>query len=159
MKKVNLKAVEEVSWTSPKGRFQGYGKSVSIALGRDPRSMDLNQRHPFDIEFLRIEAGKVPYPYHSHSAQWEFYQVIEGSGEVRDEAGWTPVESGDAFLFKPGEAHQLRNNGPVDMVLLVVADNPIGESFYYPDSEKIGVPLPERRWIRGDALDYFDGEE
>jgi hypothetical protein len=43
--------------------------------------------------------------------------------------------------------------------MYVVADNPIGESWYYPDSGKWGVGLPERRLMRSDALDYFDGEE
>jgi len=46
-----------------------------------------------------------------------------------------------------------------DLVLYVIADNPIGESFYYPDSNKWGVRLPERRVFRGEALDYYDGEE
>jgi hypothetical protein len=40
-----------------------------------------------------------------------------------------------------------------------VADNPIGESAYYPDSQKWLVRSPERRIVRGDGLDYFDGEE
>jgi hypothetical protein len=41
----------------------------------------------------------------------------------------------------------------------VVADNPIGESYYYPDSQKWGVTDPERRTLRGVALEYYDGEE
>jgi hypothetical protein len=44
-------------------------------------------------------------------------------------------------------------------VLYVVADNPIGESYYYPDSKKWGVNSPERRIVRSEPLDYFDGEE
>lgn len=50
------------------------------------------------------------------------------------------------------------NDSSQDLLLYVVADNPIGEC-YYPDSNKWGVPLPERRVIRSDALDYYDGEE
>ena len=46
-----------------------------------------------------------------------------------------------------------------DLVLYVVADNPIGESCYYPDSQKWLVRSPERRLLRGASLDYFDGEE
>jgi uncharacterized cupin superfamily protein len=159
MKKVNTHRLEEYSWQSPKGRFRGHGKGISEALGRDGRSTDLMKRHPFDVEILRIPPGSVPYPYHSHSAQWEFYHVIEGSGKVRHENGETEVESGDAFLFKPGENHQLINVGKTDMLVYVVADNPIGESFYYPDSGKVGVPLPSRHWLRGKSVDYFDGEE
>ena len=70
----------ELTWSSPKGKFSGAGKEISEALGRKPESTDLNERHPFDVEILRIQPGKAPYSYHSHSAQWEFYHVISGSG-------------------------------------------------------------------------------
>ena len=71
-----------------------------------PYAVDMMERHPFDVEILRIPPGKIPYPYHSHSAQWEFYHVISGHGLSRDAEGTTPIEPGDAFLFKPGEPHQ-----------------------------------------------------
>jgi len=135
------------------------GKQVSEALGRKPRSTDLNERHPFDVEICRIPPGVTPYPYHSHSAQWEFYHVISGSGTARPQDGATPIETGDAFLFKPGEAHQISNQGCEDLVLYLVANNPIGESCHYPDSGKWMIRSPERRIIRSEALDYFDGEE
>jgi uncharacterized cupin superfamily protein len=159
MHKVNTNNIAELTWTSPKGKFACAGKEVSEELGRNPASSDLNQRHPFDIEILRIPPGKTPYPYHAHSAQWEFYHVIAGKGAVRHKDGTTQIEPGDAFIFKPGEPHQLINNGEVDMVLYVVADNPYGESCYYPDSDKWAVQSPEKRVFRGDKLDYYDGEE
>ena len=46
-----------------------------------------------------------------------------------------------------------------DLVLYIVADNPFGESCHYPDSGKWMVRSPERRLLRSEALDYFDGEE
>jgi uncharacterized cupin superfamily protein len=159
MLKINTNELEEFSWTSPKGKFAGAGKEVSEALGRKPTSTDLMERHPFDVEILRIAPGKSPYPYHLHSAQWEFYHVLSGTGTVRHAGGTTSIGPGDAFLFKPNEPHQLLNNGTQDLVVYVVADNPMGESFYYPDSRKWGVRSPERRILRGDALDYYDGEE
>ena len=128
-------------------------------MGRKPQSTDLKERHPFDVEICRIPPGKTPYPYHSHSAQWEFYHVISGKGIVRHKDGTTPIVTGDAFLFQPGEAHQITNDSSEDLILYVVADNPIGESYYYPDSNKWGVGSSERRIIRSDALDYYDGEE
>ena len=149
----------EVTWSSPKGRFAGGGKEISEELGRKPDSTDLNERHPFDVEICRIPPGKRPYPYHLHSAQWEFYHVISGSGLVRHTDGTTGIEAGDAFIFKPGEPHQIVNAGTEDLVLYVVADNPIGESYYYPDSHKWSVPVPKRTLIRSDALGYYDGEE
>src|SRR5215510_4131699 len=147
MKKINTNQLPEENWASPKGKFVGAGRQVSEALGRNPRSTDLNERHPFDVEIARIPPGKAPYPYHSHSAQWEFYHVISGTGVVRHQEGTTPIESGDAFLFKPGEPHQITNDGTVDLLIYVVADNPIGESCHYPDSNKWLVRSPARRLI------------
>ena len=159
MQKVNTNKIEELSWSSPKGKFVSAGREVSEELGRKPRSTDLMERHPFDVEIQRIPPGKTAYPYHSHSAQWEFYHVISGRGIVRHKDGTTAIEPGDAFLFKPGEPHQLSNDGAEDLILYVVADNPLGESCHYPDSGKWSVPFPERRLVRSDALDYYDGEE
>jgi uncharacterized cupin superfamily protein len=159
MHKVNTTKMVELTWSSPKGKFVGAGKQISEGLGRKRQSTDLNERHPFDVEICRIPPGKTPYPYHSHSAQWEFYHVISGSGVVRHNDGTTPIEAGDAFIFKPGEPHQITNDATQDLVLYVVADNPIGESCHYPDSNKWSVPIPERKLVRSDALDYYDGEE
>ena len=159
MHKVNTNDISELARSSPKGKFVGFGKQVSEELGRKPKSTDLNEGHPFDVEICRIPPGKTPYPYHSHSAQWEFYHVISGHGIVRHQDGTTVIGAGDAFIFKPGEPHRIINNSQQDLVLYVVADNPIGESCYYPDSRKWAVNSPERRIIRSDALDYYDGEE
>src|SRR5260370_39389093 len=134
MQKINTNHLPELTWYSPKKKFVGAGKQVSEALGRKPQSMDLNERHPFDVEIVRIAPGQTPYPYHLHSAQWEFYHVISGKGLVRHQDGTTPIGPGDAFLFKPDEPHQLINSdfeSGQDLLVYVVADNPIGESVYY----------------------------
>ncbi len=159
MRKINTNKLEELTWASPKGKFKGAGKQVSEALGWDPNAAAARDRHPFVVEILRIAAGQTPYAFHSHSAQWEFYHVIAGSGLVRHDNGEAPIEAGDAFLFGPGEAHQLINNGSDDLVLYVIADNPVGESSYFPKSQKWIVRSPERRIIRSEDLDYYDGEE
>ena len=159
MRKVNTKDLAEIPWSSPKGKFVGAGREISEALGRSPLSTDLMERHPFDVEILRVPPGQIPYPFHSHSAQWEFYHVISGTGKARDKEGLTPIEAGDAFIFPPGEPHQLINDGAADLVIYVVADNPMGESCHYPDSDKWLVRSPERKLLRGEASDYFDGEE
>jgi uncharacterized cupin superfamily protein len=85
---------------------------------------------------------------------------MSGAGLVRHQEGTTPIEAGDAFLFEPGQPHQLINNGSSDLVLYVVADNPIGESCHYPETGKL-VRSPEHRVLRPDAVDhdYHDGEE
>jgi uncharacterized cupin superfamily protein len=159
MRKVNTGDVTPLVWTSPKGKFGGSGIQVSEALGRDPRSSDLMHRHPFDVEILRLAPGQTPYPFHSHSAQWEFYHVIAGTGTLRHDNGRVPIGPGDAFVFPPGEPHQLTNDGTEDLVVYVVADNPFGESAYFPDSGKWSIGSPESRVVRSVPLDYYEGEE
>jgi uncharacterized cupin superfamily protein len=158
MHKINTKDITEELWVSPKGKFGTADRNISIALGRDPASTDLAKRQPFDVEICRIPAGKSVCPYHSHSAQWEFYHILSGTGTARDRDGQTPVGPGDAFIYGPGEAHQL-TAGSEDLLMYVVADNPLGEVCYYPDSKKWLVRVPERTIIRSESLDYHDGEE
>src|SRR5204862_1591901 len=120
MRKVNTNNIEELVWSAPKGKFAGAGKQVSEALGRKPASTDLMERHPFDVEIARIPPGKIPYPYHSHSAQWEFYYVLSGKGVARHKDGTTAIEAGDAFIFQPEEAHTFLNDGTEDLVMFLV---------------------------------------
>src|SRR3954462_2813197 len=159
MQKVNINDIADETWESPSGKFGGMGKEISIALGRKPFSTDLKERHPFDVEIARIPRGKIPYPHHAHSAQWEFYYVLSGRGVARHKDGTTAIETGDAFIFQPEEPKTFLNDGDEDLVMFLVADNPIGESSYYPDSGKWLVRSPERRLLRGESLDYHDGEE
>ncbi|MBV8149131.1 MAG: cupin, partial [Candidatus Eremiobacteraeota bacterium] len=66
------------------------------------------------------------------------------------------------FLFKPGEAHAIGNDGETDLVMYVVADNPSNETCYYPDSRKWAMRMPDDRIMRAgsnESLDYYDGEE
>jgi uncharacterized cupin superfamily protein len=161
MRKVNLKDIEEQERKSPAGKFHKFVKDVSIALGRDRDSLDLAKRHPFDLAWVRIPKGKSYCPYHSHSCESEFYLVVSGKGSVRDKDGSTIVGAGDAFFFGPGEAHQLSNAGEEDFVYYVVADNPRGDSCFYPDSVKWAVEKEgsEEVIVKGKEADYFEGEE
>ncbi|HTU81462.1 MAG TPA: cupin domain-containing protein [Candidatus Acidoferrales bacterium] len=160
MRKVNTKDVPEELLSSPKGKYECGSVEISVALGRVPNSTDLRERHPFDVEIQRVPPGRRNYPFHSHSSQWEFYHVISGRGSVRHDDGSTPIEAGDAFVFEPGKPHQLVNDGPEDLVVYVIADNPIGSTSHYPDSNKWAVGPPEHRTlVRSEPLDYFDGEE
>jgi uncharacterized cupin superfamily protein len=144
-RKVNLRDVPEVRWAK-EGRL-ALRKHISEALGRKPESTDLLERQPFDVEVLRVPPHSIPYRYHSHAAQWEFYQVISGNGIVRHAAGYDEIAAGDAFIFKPGEPHQFRNDSDADLIVLVVADNPIGDSAYYPDDAMWLLTSPERRYV------------
>jgi uncharacterized cupin superfamily protein len=162
MRKINLNEIKEQERKSPKEKFHKYNKEVSVALGRDPDSLDLAKRHPFDVTLTRVPPGKSYCPYHAESAQFEFYIVVSGRGKVRDEKNaWHEVGPGDAFYFAPGEAHQLSNEASEDFVYYVIADNPANDSCYYPDSKKWAVHTPPQGMIiiKGSETDYFDGEE
>jgi uncharacterized cupin superfamily protein len=114
------------------------------------------------LEWNRVPPGKCNFPYHAHSAQWELYLVVSGKGNVRHKDGTTEVVPGDAFMFGPDEPHQLSNPGHEDLVYYVIADNPIAESAYLPDSGKwklIKSSAADRVVIKGIETDWFDGEE
>jgi len=166
VRKVNLKDIPEQERKSPKGKFHKFVKDISVALGREPQSLHLAKRHPFDLAMVRIPKGKTYCPYHSHAAESELYLVVSGRGSVRDKSGSATVIAGDALFFQPGEAHQLANAGDEDFVYYVIADNPRsggagGDSCYYPDSGKWAVVKEglEDVIVKGKETDYFEGEE
>jgi len=161
MKKVNLAHVPAEQRQSPAGNYAKTIKEISVALGRDPYSVDLAKRHPFDLTLVRIPPGKSYCPYHSHGAESELYLVISGQGMVRDKDGTSEVVAGDAFFFGPGEAHQLSNNGTEDFAYYVIADNPLHDSCYYPDSGKWAVSKesPDYIIVQGTETDYYKDEE
>jgi uncharacterized cupin superfamily protein len=159
MIKINTGQMAESFAKSPKGRYGRANKDVSVALGRKPESTDALERQPFDVQICRIPPGMRRCPYHLHTAQWEYFHVLSGAGSVRHDLGLTAIGAGDAFLFKPGEAHQLINDGPEDLLLYIVADNPTGEACYYPDSKKWSIEVSDGPVLRSENRDYYDGEE
>jgi uncharacterized cupin superfamily protein len=162
VKKVNVSEIREDPWQSPKGNYVVAFTGVSEALGRDGSSLDLTKRWPFDLELNRMPPGKSNFPFHAHSAQWEMYLIVSGNASVRDKDGSTNVGPGDVFIFGPDEPHQITNSGDIDLIYYVIADNPIGESGYYPDSKKwkVNKTSPKDRVVlTGNETDYFDGEE
>jgi uncharacterized cupin superfamily protein len=159
MRHVRIDQVPEQEYRSPSGKYHTFYREVSVALGREPDSMDLMKRHPFDVEFSRIPPGGVLCPYHSHSAQWELYIAVAGRAQVRHADGVTEVGPGESFVFPPGEPHQMSNTGTEDFVYYCIADNPVGESCYYPDSGKWLVRKgSERVIVKGEETHYYDGE-
>src|SRR5262245_1330698 len=160
MRKVNIKDIAKDPWVSPMGKFAGASQEISKALGRNPLSLDARERHPFDVEICTVPPGKTNFPYHSHSAQWEYYHVLSGKATVRHQNGLSVAQAGDAFIFEPGQPHQIINDGTEELVMFVIADNPLGETCHYPDTQKWMVRFPpEWKMLRGPSSDYYEGEE
>jgi uncharacterized cupin superfamily protein len=161
MRKVNLSQVPvEENPPSPAGRFQSFSQNISQALGHVKGSDSKQNSHPFDLELCRVPAGVSPCPYHAHSGQSELYLILFGSGKFRTPQGITELTSGDAVFCAPGEPHQIINDGVEELVFYIIADNPVGETCYYPDSDKWGLPSNlNGPVLKGKAVDYFEGEE
>jgi mannose-6-phosphate isomerase-like protein (cupin superfamily) len=162
MKRMNISEMPvEHARPSPGGRYLSSSRNISIALGHVKDSDSRRQSHPFDVELCSVPPGKSPCPFHLHSAQSEMYIIVSGQGSIRTKEGSGAIAAGDAMYFPAGDAHQISNTGEGDLLFYIIADNPVGESSYYPDSDKWGLPMNVNGPIlkNGPSLDYFLGEE
>ncbi len=158
MIKINLNDLPVEERLSPKGKFRVRQKNISLALGGIKDVGPSGGGHPFDVCEAVIPPGKTNWPFHFHSAQWEFFLVRAGRGAVRSPDGETEIRAGDAFVLKPGDAHQIRNPGGEDLVLLIVADNPPGDTVGYPDTGQWFIK-PARKLLGGEEKPFYSGEE
>lgn len=145
-------------WGSPKKKFRGTSKELSIALGAKRNTPTGLGGHPFDLELTTFAPGESGCPFHSHAAQWELYLIVAGGGTVRAGSESHAVAAGDVILHPPGEAHQLTASADAELVFYLVADNPPIDYWHYPDSDKWGLRAP-RKFFRAQDADYYDGEE
>jgi len=152
---------DDVPWNtqnSPKGTFGLARRSLSLAAGGQKDIGTWGGGHPFDLEIHRVPPGKINFPLHEHSAQWEAYYILSGSGQARTPKGKETIQAGDYLVFPPGEAHQLVNTGSEDLTFLVIADQPQADVIHYPDSGK-WMTKPQRKVFEIQEVDYFKGEE
>jgi uncharacterized cupin superfamily protein len=151
-------ALPWATWESPRRRFRGAGKELSLALGAQRNTPTGLGGHPFDLELDRLEPGVSGCPFHSHAAQWELFLILEGRAVVRAGAETFGVTAGDVILHPPGEPHQITAGAEDPVTFLLIADNPPVDYWHYPDSNKWGLRAP-RQFFRVDPLDYWAGEE
>jgi uncharacterized cupin superfamily protein len=158
MKRINLLAVPTEECQSPKGRFRLFTQDISGAMRQGNGEKLRATPWPFEVELVRLPPRAANWPYHAHSAQWEFYMIVAGRGQVRTPAGTAEVREGDHLLHPPGEPHQLLNTGATDLIYYVIADNPASDVCHYPDSHKVSVP-GQPKPLRIQPAEYYDGEE
>lgn len=143
---------------SPGGRFRSSLQNITVQLGGIRNVGTWGGGHPFDVQLRRLPPGAAVCPFHLHLAQWELFVIRSGTATVRVGTESVRVRAGEVFIHPPGEAHQLRNDGSEDLVVLIVADNPPLDAFYYPDSDKWGL-RPPGQFFRVEPVDYFEGED
>ncbi len=165
--KIHLNAVEEHATQSPKEKFGLLRRHISDAI---LAGNDQNLNPPFDLEHAILAPGKRNYPCHTHAAMWEMYYALSGSAQMRVGDEIHEFSEGESFLCPPGQPHQLINESDSDFEFLVIADNPVFDTCYYPDSDKLNLnpkwgATPKgmkRAWTlvnEGIASSYWDGEE
>jgi len=157
MSKVNVDEIPWTTWKSPKGKFGGSRKDISLALGAADAPVGAGG-HPFELILDKLMPGEISCPFHSHAAQWELFYIMSGSGTVRLADENLKVRPGDFILHAPGEAHQITNDEDKDLTYLIIADNPSLDLCNYPDSDKWRA-FPSRRFYRTSVDAYWDGEE
>jgi uncharacterized cupin superfamily protein len=107
--------------------------------------------------------GEHVCPYHFHHGVEEWLYVVSGKPTVRTPAGERSMRPGEVICFPAGPdgAHDVR--GPARVLILSANRDP--SIAVYPDSDKLGTrPAgagdPDRlNFRRGDAVDYWEGEE
>jgi uncharacterized cupin superfamily protein len=156
---LHLDAIAWEAWHSPKKKFRGFSKELSVALGAKRNTPAGLGGHPFDLELQKLAPGECGCPYHSHAAQWELFLLISGTATVRASDIEHTFGAGHAMLHPPGEAHRITNaSTSEDLVFFLIADNPPVDYWHYPDSKKWGLRAP-RMFFRPNEVDYYDGEE
>lgn len=153
--------VDWIDHRSPKGRFESHyrwmSRSFDVSAKRvSPEAPDIPR--PFEVDLVCVKPGMTCWPRHAHSVQWEYYIVVSGKGQMLQADGVPPLpmERGDHLIQPPGWIHTIQNTGDEDLCYYVVADNPLDEVCFYPDSHKWGAADREFRMVE---VDYWDGEE
>jgi mannose-6-phosphate isomerase-like protein (cupin superfamily) len=155
MKKINSQAVPEAEQGSPNGKYRLFRRHLSVALGGNRDSGSWAGGHPFDLELTRVPSGAANFPLHQHSAQWEMYVFISGSGEMTDGKEKMTIGPNDIVLCPPEQAHKIMNTGTVDLVYYVIADHHPADVTFYPDTGKWGIK-PQRKCFELKEVEYFE---
>ncbi len=88
MRKVNTNDIDELTWSSPSGKFSGAGKQIAEALGRKPTSTDLKELHPFDVELPR-----APLAQKRHSVRTASPLASRSKASLRSSSVTEPLTS------------------------------------------------------------------
>jgi uncharacterized cupin superfamily protein len=158
MNKINLAEVPIEKCSSPKGRFRRLCQDVSRALAGVNGLGKGGVAQPLDVALIRLPAGAVNWPYHSHSNRWEMYLILSGRGSVRTPGGIAQIREADCLVHPPGEPHQIRNSGATDLVYYVIANTPPVDICHYPDTNKWSLP-GQANPVKLQPSTVYDGEE
>lgn len=114
----------------------GRGKSVQLF---NPTNGVSN----IDVHINTLNPGVTVGGIHYHRYIENVYVILEGSGEIIDADGkHTPIKSGQAVFFKPGElvdTHEIYNNGSTPLRFVEIYAPP------HPKDAYVGNTLDRSR--------------
>jgi uncharacterized cupin superfamily protein len=111
-----------------------------------------------------LEPGQRSFPYHFHYGNEEWLLVVRGTPTLRTPEGQRDLREGDLVAFPTGPegAHSVENRSHDPVRVAVFSTLVTPAISVYPDSGKVGVrpgvPEDTFNFVRGDAVDYWEGE-
>jgi uncharacterized cupin superfamily protein len=107
------------------------------------------------VNRVRVAAGMLPTPPHSHGASEEIFFVLAGSGLAwQDDAGHD-VGPGDCVVHRANEMEHTFRAGPDGLDYLVYGTNHPTELGWLPRSRAVRLGWP---WVEGRTDDPWDVE-
>lgn len=133
------------------GRWGGFWKVLTPSAERYDGRVGVN--------LTRVPPGVASVPFHFHMREDEVFFVLSGRGVLRYGDALHDIGPGDCIRCPAGTkvAHQIANDGEVDLVYLAIGPNLADEVCVYPESGKVLVRGIGRIGFLEDAP-YMAGE-
>ena len=96
--------------------------------------------HQLGYNITIIPPGKKSYPDHNHHVSEEMFLILEGTGLLRVGENKYPLKKNDIVACPTGDrsvAHQIINDGNIDLKYLALGTKKPYDICEYPDSDKI----------------------
>lgn len=107
------------------------------------------------VNRVRVAAGRLPTPPHSHGAAEELYYVLGGSGLAWQDEAVHAVRRGDCVIHRPDEMEHTFVAGPDGLDLLVFGTRHPTELGWLPRSRAVRIGWP---WVEGRTDDPWEIE-
>jgi uncharacterized cupin superfamily protein len=107
------------------------------------------------VNRVRVAAGRLPTPPHSHGASEELYYVLGGSGLAWQDEAVHAVRAGDCVIHRPDEMEHTFVAGPDGLDLLVFGTRHPTELGWLPRSRAVRIGWP---WVEGRTDDPWEVE-
>jgi uncharacterized cupin superfamily protein len=117
------------------------------------------------VSLYELSPGQALCPYHYEYAEEEWLLVVSGRPSVRVPDGTHELQPDDVVFFPPGPegAHQVRNDTPETVRVLMWSTVVTPTATVYPDSDKVALWTGNREddliVPRSSGVDYWYGED